>query len=60
MQLTIFSTIKNMVTVRTVKLRNSWYYKKLSNTLRIGIRIGTYTKEFLINTKFYNKEWLQI
>ena len=56
MQLTIFSTIKNMVTVRTVKLRNSSYYKKLSNTLRIG----TYTKEFLINTKFYNKEWLQI
>ena len=56
MQLTIFSTIKNMVTVRPVKLRNSWYYKKLSNTLRIG----TYTKEFLINTKFYNKEWLQI
>ena len=33
-----------MVTVRTVKLRNSWCYKKSSNSLPIG----TYSKELLI------------
>ena len=33
-----------MVTVRTVKLRNSWFYNKSSNALQIG----SYSKEFLI------------
>ena len=33
-----------MVAVRTVKLRNSWYYKKSNNALRID----RYSKEFLM------------
>ena len=33
-----------MVTPRTVNLRNIWYYKKSSNTLKVG----TYSKKFLI------------
>ena len=37
-------TINTMVIVRTVKLRNSWYYKKSSNALRIE----TYSNEFLV------------
>ena len=37
-------TINKMVTVRTVNLRNSWYYKKSNNPLQIG----TYSKKFPI------------
>ena len=45
-----------MVTVRTVKLRYSWYYKKSSNILRIGhIQQGIVDA---VNSKWYNKEWL--
>ena len=47
-----------MVTVRTVKLRNSLYYKESSNILRID----AYTKGIpdIVNSKWYSKEWLRI
>ena len=46
-----------MVAVRTVKLRNIWYYKKSSNTLR-----NRHTQQGIldaVNSKWYNKEWLR-
>ena len=43
-----------MVTVRTVKLKNSWYNKKSSNTLRIGKHPKELLKQWIVNGTIRN------
>ena len=43
-----------MVIARTVRLRNSWYYKRYSNTFRIGTYSQEFQIQYIVNDTIWN------